>query len=146
MMKKLMIIFFIVFVGMINTPAQPAKLSIQNIEGQAGDTLRLSLMAENIHDVGAISLKISYDSDELEYVGLENGAVDFLTNSKDSVITVGWFDMTAKNPITLSDNKLLDLVFVKKDGEGKISFIKEACEISTSSGEPIAVNYADGSE
>ena len=145
-MKNFLIIFLLIFIGINNIIPQSAKLSIRNNERQKDDTLRIALFAENIYNVGAISLKISYNNEKLEYNGLENGVVDFLSNSNDSVITIGWFDMTAKNPVNLSNEKIFDLVFRQKKSDGKVFFIKSACEISNSSGEPITVDYIDDSE
>ena len=142
-MKKFLILFFLVSSAICIIQAQTAKLSFLNGEKQSGDTLRVGLIAENITNVGAISLKILYDKEKSEYIGLENGILDFLSNSNDSVITIGWFDMTAKNPVNLSNERIFDLVLLQKKSEGRISFIKSGCEISNSSGEPITVDYVD---
>jgi len=146
-MKKIIILFGILLFSTTFVFSQSTSLSIGTVQAKVGESVSVPINVLNLSDAGAISLKINYDSAKLSFIGVENSAVTFTANANAGVITLGWFDATAANPLTISSGKLVDLKFSVTGGSGttsNISFIQSACEIANSAATPVSVSYNGG--
>ncbi len=122
-----------------------ASLSLPSLKGNVGDTVVVPINAGNLSNVGAISLKLSYNASILSFVGTDNGAVTLTDNSTNGVISLGWFDNTAKAPLNLSSGKLVDLKFVvNSTTTDYLNFLVSQCEVSDETGNNITVLYTNG--
>lgn len=112
----------------------------------SGDTVIISINVSNFNNVGAISLKISYDTTALKFTGISNApvGVSFVRNAIGGAVMLGWFDGTANSPISINGGKLIDLIFIGKGNLSKFSFDSPACEISDEKGKVIPVSFING--
>lgn len=146
-MKKIIILFGILLFS--STLVFSQTISIGTVGTKVSESVSVPINALNLSDVGAISLKISYDPTKLSYQGIQNAPanVSFIANASNGVIALGWFDATASNPLSISAGKLVDLKFNVIGGDGSVaslSFVQEQCEIANSEASPIHVSYIDG--
>ncbi|MGD1044889.1 MAG: cohesin domain-containing protein [Bacteroidota bacterium] len=124
-------------------------LTIGNVQAPtvgAGGAVTMPLNVTNFTNIGAITLKVTYDPALVTYVGVANQPTSGTFNvdgSTSGVITVGWFGTT---PLNIGTGKLLDLNFTYNGGTGTVGFNQSACEISNAAGTPITgVVYQGGS-
>jgi hypothetical protein len=116
----------------------------------AGPPVEVALMASNLTDVGAISLRILFDGGVLQFQGLTSRVpgVSFVSNLTGSEIRAEWYDPTGgSNPVSLVDDTLLVIVFDPVGAPGSISPLRfhDACEIGDREGDPFTgVEYVDG--
>ena len=100
----------------------------------------------NFKNIGAISLRLMFDSTVIRYVGLMGAHKDFLAgNGRADIVNLGWFDMTARTPMNFGNGDLFYLQF-KYLGKGStsIKFITNDCEIANGVAQPLKVKYIDG--
>ena len=141
-MKKILICSLLLFSFAVF--AQTPTLSIGTVEAGVGQTVNVPINASNLSDVGSISLKIAYSNTALTFSGVANAVVPLTSNASGGVISLGWFDATASNPLNLPSGKLADLVFTV-NGASNLNFITAQCELSNSAGNPISpVIYNNG--
>jgi large repetitive protein len=142
-MKKIFVLLSIILFFSIAVFAQGTSLTIGTKQANVGDTVRVPINASNFLNIGAISLSINYNNQQLQFLGLENSAVSFASNSTSSTINLGWFDPTASNPLSIASGKLSDLKFIVLNA-GNLSFATANCEIANAAGDPIVVSYFNG--
>lgn len=120
-------------------------MTLGDVTGEVGNNVTVPLTVTNFNNVGAISLKIQYTTDALQYIELQNAAAGFITNVNNGIITIGWFDLSGSNPLNIGNGKLVDIVFNYIGGDAIISFIEGECEIANGAGQPQPVTYNNGS-
>jgi len=143
-MKK---ILFFVFFSLFSVSSLFGKVTliIENVTGTTGTNVSVPINVEKFNDVGAISLKIEYDSSILTYVGFENEEVQFISNAVDGEVILGWFDFTGTSPLNLGNAKLVDLIFAYSGGTSNLIFNKDESEIADANGIPLDDSYKNGS-
>src|SRR5690606_15778952 len=135
--------------GIVSPSSGPTvTLELANVQDIPGSNIAVALNVQDFNNIGAVSLKINYDPAVLTFNGVSNApaGVTFSANATGGVISVGWFDNTGTNPISIADGKLIDLDFTYKGGTSALTFDEAQSEISDSVGTPIGnVNYINGS-
>lgn len=118
----------------------------KQIDSQSSKTIKLPLEVENFNNIGAISLKIAYDKQVLRFTGVTNikNNINILSSDNNGVISIGWFDLSAINPLYLNNCVLLEFNFEYLSGNSDISFNKTACEINDGQGKALSIAYVDG--
>ncbi|MCX6150795.1 MAG: YCF48-related protein [Ignavibacteriales bacterium] len=125
--------------------AQPTiTMTIGNVTAVVGDTILVPITVSNFNNIGAISLKIQYNSTVLTFSGVENQPTtgNFAVNASNGFITIGWFNTT---PLNLGNSKLLDLKFHYNGGISNLNFITTECEIANVHAQTFLVEYYNGS-
>jgi len=127
-----------------------ATVTIPNVQAPAaGGAVSMPINVTNFSQIGAITLKITYDTAAVSYTGIANAAagVAFTVGSgTPGVLNLGWFDATGITPVTITSGKLVDLNFTYKKGTGTFGFTTSACDIANGSGTSLTgVVYTNGS-
>ncbi len=146
-MKKIFYLFVgILLLSTFNAFAQGTTMSLGTVTAAAGDTVLVPINVSNFNNVGAISLKISYNSASLTYVGVVNAptGVNFTDNASGGVVTLGWFDATASSPVNISNGKLVDLKFVFSGTTSNLTFNTSQCDIANETATSLSVTYTNG--
>jgi len=147
MVRMIAIVCVLVLAVSTMAYAQGPTLSIGNVSAQSGQSVNVPLNVTGFSNIGAISLKISYNSSILSYTGLANAVngIGFTAGASNGVLTLGWFDVTGSTPLNMANGKLVDLVFSYNSGSSPLSFMTSDCEIADGQGSPISTTYSDGS-
>ena len=146
-MKNLYIFIALLFLSITQLFAQPV-LRIANAQASAGSNVAVDLDVEGFTNVGAISMKIQYDTSVLTYININNSpsGVTFTSNAAGGVITIGWFDASGNTPLDIASGKLLNLNFTFNGGFSHLNFVTGQGEIANDLGVPYAdVIYMNGS-
>ncbi|MGD0036526.1 MAG: cohesin domain-containing protein [Bacteroidota bacterium] len=126
------------------------SLTIPTVQAPAavGGAVTMPIVVSNFTNVGAITLKITYDPSVMVYTGIANAptGVTFTVGSgTPGVINLGWFDATGNTPISIASGKLVDLNFTYSGGSSKVGFTSSACDIANGSGTSITgIVYTNG--
>ncbi len=120
-------------------------MTLGDVNGTAGQIVNVPLDVTNFNNIGSISLRINFDTSVLQYVGLQNAQASFINNAVNDVLTLGWFDMSASNPLNLGNTTIVEIQFNYVGGESDLTFNVAQCEITDNIGTPYAVNYNNGS-
>ena len=125
-------------------------LSLGNIVSCNNNEVNISLQVSEFNEVNAITLKIQIDTLFCNYKGLTNpnsklagGNLIANTSYTDSfaLINISWQSMS---PITISNDKLFDIVLNYKEGSSSLSFTG-GCEIASGLTPVENINYLNGS-
>jgi hypothetical protein len=105
------------------TKTAPANLiaSLNYISGNVGDTVIVDLNVQNFVNIGAITLKINYDSNVFSWGSTDNWHASLnsaLIGASNGVITIAWSEV---NGISILDDTLVRLKLLYNGG-GPISF------------------------
>ena len=114
------------------------------ITGVTGQLVNVPVNVKDFLNVGAITLKLSYNTAVLDWVGTENWdsqCPDALANAVNGVVIIAWDGL---NGVNIFDGKLVDLIFRYKEGSSLVSFIISECEIANVQAKIIEMNYNDG--
>ncbi len=148
-LSKVLQIFFIatcLSISAVNAFAQ----NITSIPGPgqqvcSGDQFVAPVMVTSIENVDSLFLTVRYNPTTLQYLSERQHnpllqAAGFFTvqNPNDSTVTIKW--VSADNPQTIVNDKLLELVFRVMKNSGSIGFNEEASWFRNSSGD-IATEY-----
>ncbi len=129
--------------------ATAVGVSIDTVHAQAGGTAYVPLRVKNFNGVGAISLKIAYNSAVLTFQKLANynSGVDSTTitaNAASGVLSIAWFQGPTASPLTLGNAKFADLVFTYNGGSTTLAFQTAQCQISDSNANTMTSVYTNG--
>jgi|GEM_PF-557647 hypothetical protein len=107
----------------------------------------IPLRVSNFNNIGAITIKLQFDSTVVKYKGLSGGPSGMLAGArKGSELNIGWFDGTGSTPLKFGNGDLFYIQFYYSGaGETKISFNLNDCEIANIEAKPLQVKYFDGS-
>jgi hypothetical protein len=135
--------------GSVSGPvATTTTLTLGNVQGAIGTTATVPLTVQKFSNVGAISLKINYNSTALTFSSISNApaGVTFTASAASGVLSISWFDQTGSSPINLDSNKtLLKINFTYNGGSSPLTFNAATSEISTELGVAIPnVVYVNG--
>jgi len=129
--------------------AQSPSLTLGNIGICEPGSILAPISGSNLSNIGAITLFIYYDSDQLKFISLEN--IDPQINGlrsnvliNPSRISIVW---SSTDGADFFDNVLLNLKFDALLTSGIIRFAKDSCEIATAQVPPEVLNvqYNSGS-
>jgi hypothetical protein len=123
-------------------------MTIENVNATAGNNVPIALNVTNFDNVGAISIRITYDTNVLEFDAFTNKASSSISaTGANGIINIFWFDATGgANPLNLGNTKLGDLVFNYLGGTSQINFQgPPVTEISNANGQSIALTLVNGS-
>lgn len=131
----------IVFLGLITmaTQAQTASFTLDTVVARPGEDITVSVYANNLNDVGAITLYLSYSGSTLTYLGADNWHPLFdngynLANGLGNQAGIVWFDTAG---VSATNLRMLDLHFHYNGGVTALSFTSN-CEIANSLGTVIS--------
>jgi hypothetical protein len=129
--------------GSVTAPRQVALGVVSTLN--VNDTVKVPLTIKNISNIGAISLKFTYDQSVATYLGLQNDSVGFTAGATNGTIGLGWNSADAK-PLKVSSGQLTNLLFVYKGGVSPLAFTTALCEIADTALKTISnVKYVNGS-
>jgi len=137
--------------GSINTGSSGSSTSISIGSAAApavGAAFDVPVNVANFTNVGAITLKIGYDTAVVTFTGVSNApaGVTFTSNGANGVINLIWYDASGNTPLSIGTGKLVDLGFTYKGGAGTLAFNNTQCEITTGAGIVISgIVYGNGS-
>lgn len=146
-MERLFTFFAMLLFAVSFTLAQPT-ITVENVQASPGSNVSVGVNVEDFNNVGAISLKIHYDTNVLTFVDISDApaGVNFTYNAVNGAVVIGWFDATSTNPINLGDAALLKLNFTFDDGYSPLSFVAGENEIANNVGTPFTTTiYNNGS-
>ena len=149
-MKNIVLFFISVLLFyQVNVLAQSTTMTIGIRSAADGETADLPLTVTNFNNIGAISLKISFDNTVLTFIGIENppANVTFNVNASDGTLLIGWFDETVSSPININNGKLIDLIFKSNGKSSPVNFVTtgtDPCDISDENGNDLSIIYTNG--
>ena len=118
-MKKLKLIFTVFVLLSFQVFAQDATISIPDITAAANTEVLVPLTITDINNVGSASLRVTYDTDVLTYIGIENSAFSGMVyNDLGGEVRTSWFSLSAVN----LSGKVYDIRFEYKGGTCDIAF------------------------
>ena len=143
-MKKLVYILGMLFIYATITYGQGITMTIGSLTAHVGDTVTVPISVTNFNNIGAVSLKIQFNTASLSYLGVTNQPTsgNFTANASNGVLAVGWYSNT---PLNIGNGKFLDMKFVFYGASSNIEFITSQCEIVNPDGIPLVIDYANGS-
>jgi hypothetical protein len=125
---------------------QQASLWLPTLTSCIGNQVTVSLTANNLLDIGAITLNIGYDTSVLEYLGHGNTNLQFpgiMTNAvvlPQSQVGIVWSSLTPGN---ISSGILLDLYFRFRADSCRLTFNPD-CDITDVNFMPVAFDSVSG--
>lgn len=127
--------------------AGPA-ISLSNSTGNANDSVLISLYAQNLLNIGAITIKIQYDPVKLVFgraLNLDSQLTGALAGGNaGGTVTIVWDALTGAN---FPNNKIADLKFLFKGSASPtpVTFLTAQCEISDPNGNILSnISYRNG--
>ncbi len=127
-----------------DTSNTPTTISIVPPAANIGDSVNVSVKAENFNNVGTITLKIIYNPNYLEWsraVNCNDQLNSVYTEDKNDTITITW---NGADGVNLAEDKILDLRFLLKDGYPEVNFLYNDCEIKDVNGKVIQTYFTSG--
>lgn len=140
--KQLIIISLVAFHFSVAT-AQ--TISIDSLKVCAAQEVIIPVTAENLTDVGALTLYVGFDSVNLTFVSVENiepQLTGMSTNLMSNPMQLA-FAWSNTLPVNFPNSKLFEIKFLTNGQNGNIWF-NSGCEISDTGGYVINVAYHDG--
>jgi len=144
-MKKRFIFSIFIFFAGFTLSAQTESLTIGTSAVCAGEEVFLPVMAADLSNIGAITLYISFDTNSLTYLSLENidpqltSLTSNFTTSPPQLIIV-WSNVTGAN---FPSTKFFDIKFQFINTTAPVGF-DPGCEIADVNSQIIPVSYIDG--
>lgn len=123
-------------------------VTVGSVESTAGSSILVPVNFENLDNIGAILLFITYDDAILTYDGVTNivpqgaGTIAF-PSSNPTKIGLSW--IAGSSGVNFPDGKYLDIQFTFNGGYSDLTFLTQACEIAEFDGTILDVTYIDGS-
>jgi len=141
------IIYFVIalFSYAIPISAQQPAVTIVSAESCADREVVVSVVANDLMNIAAITLKITFNNEKLVLSGIENiseeleGLVTNLTNNP-PMVAIAWSNVI---PVNFENSKLFDLRFITRDTPGEVYF-DNGCEIADKEFNIIQADYLDG--
>jgi len=120
--------------------------------GKGAGGILLPVVVNEFTGVGAITLKIAFDSSLMSFSKVSNApvGVTFTANAANGVLTLIWFDATGgSNPINIANGKLLDIEFTLSGASNSgqtthFTINQAASEVADTNGDPVSVSYENG--
>ncbi|GEM_PF-5136872 len=115
---------------------------------QAGQTVNVPITVQSFSNVGSFTLRISYNSSILTFLGVINSPSGIQANAIDGTLNMSWF---STSPLSIQDGgKLLDVQFrynggLSQSASSAVTFVTSNCEVTDALGAPLSVSYQNGS-
>lgn len=143
-MKRLL--YLIAFLGIANL-ANSQSISIDNYSGIPGNMIEISIQADGLENVGAMTLYFTYDTSVLIFdtlVAANSQTPDLVANAlpMQSTIAMAWSASSAG--INFTNASLCTLRFTYLGGDCPLSFTAD-CEVVDYLVNPILISYFPGS-
>jgi len=89
-----------------------------------GTQAELELKFINMFNVGSFSFRIHYDQTNVEMLSVENiyKNISLIYNAKNGIINLGWYDISAFNPVNISDGRICTVKFNVQNYTGSLRF------------------------
>ena len=122
-----------------------SSVNISNVIAAAGTNVSVPVKVQGLSNIGAISLKIPYNS-ALTFTSITtNTGLSFISNASGGVISIAWVDFTGNTPQTFTDGStLLYLNFTYSSGSAPITFNTTLCQIADEQAVPLTVSFNNG--
>lgn len=122
------------------------SISIDSKTAAVGDSLALSINIQNFQYIGALTLKIQYDTAKLSFGSIlefNPQISNALYGVNNGIITIAWDGVTG---ITAVNEKLAELkfFFIGATEPFQVYFVVPQCEVAGIDGIPISVLYFNG--
>ena len=141
-MKSRLIVLLLVFLG-LGLSAQIC--TVETVEICAGQEVLLPVTGKFLESVGALTLYVGFDTNNLTILNVEddndqlNGmSVNLMSNP--SQLAFAWSNTA---PVTFINEKLFDLKFLANGSSAYVKY-NSGCELSDTDGVVIPVSYIDG--
>ncbi len=125
-------------------------LSFADRNVQPGDTVSIALQANDLQELGAASVNVTFSAASLSFVGTSNPIVDGLNagNPETGVVNIGFFSTDGVNPEN-NDGKLVDLQFAVSEqfspgSTTDLGFEPAESELSNPNGTAYNTSYESG--
>lgn len=122
-----------------------SSLNISNVIAASGTSVSVPVKVQGLSNIGAISLKIPYNS-ALTFVSITTSTgLTFISNAAGGVISIAWVDFSGVTPQTFPDGSaLLNLNFTYSGGSAPITFNTSFCQIADEQAVPLNVTFNNG--
>ena len=133
--------------GSIQGSVSNPTVTLVNTPGAIDSVVSVPLTVQNFSNIGAISLKIAYNSSALSFVSISNAPAgrNFTASAANGILSISWFDQSTDTPMNFANQTLLDVNFKYNGGNGSLSFNTTSCQISNESGVALTnVVYVNG--
>jgi len=123
----------------------PPLFSLEDKTAEFGDSIVFPLNVSNMFNVGAITLTINFDPTVLKWGRALNWDPAFdgaLANAVNGKLVIAWDDI---NGASLGMGVLTELKFQYVSGYSALTFDPDQSEIADILGQPLSVNYDNGS-
>jgi len=135
------------------TVNQPLVASINlgdTVYAENNSNINVPINFQNMFYIGAIDLKIDFDSTVLSFITIDNmspeanGTLYNVTNKSGKIktINISWLSMGTTG-VNMPNGKFFDLVFLYKQGSTYLSYDLTMCEVANWDGDIINVNYSN---
>jgi hypothetical protein len=141
-MRKYLLLLTILFFAAVKVFPQ-TTVTIES-SSQAAGSITVPINVSNFNDVSAISFKINYDENVLTFNSISDAPVAITASASGGVLSLGWFDATASQPVNISSGTLLNLNFTYTGGQTSLSFDVAQSELANSAGNPINAAFVNG--
>jgi hypothetical protein len=152
--KSLLILILILFSsGFIanRAAAQTPTVKIDTVLADNlsyGAEINMPVMAYDLYNVGSVGIWLSFDSNVLTYVAVNNINSQMSSsctyNYDGTYIKFGWYQIGSSG-INLNNTVLFNIKFTYKSNSTKLSFYKKKCSFGDfTTLQPITVTYFDG--
>ena len=139
-MRKIIYICSLIALFAMTTYAQSTTMTISQVNASVGEQISVPISVKDFFNIGAITIKIQYDSSVLNFDGIANAPSNMASGNTSSVISLSWASLTALN---IADGKLLDLKFTYKSGSSDLTFLPQTV-VANSDAIPISVTLNNG--
>lgn len=149
-MKRILLFLSILYIGLAQLAnAQSLTVSLPDTSVTVGAKgIDIPMLVQNFNNIGAISLKITYNPAVLKFNNLTNTPVSGFSANADTVggvISIAWFSADGKTPLNFGNGALFNLNFDFKSGNSTLNFATAQCEIDNINNAVQTVSYKNGS-
>lgn len=131
--------------GVVSQFSLVVGLEIGSLDNPVVGPISVPLNVTGFSNVGAVSIKIAYNSNTLTFSGISgapNG--DFAANASNGVVSISWFDLSGTSPLTVADGLLLTVDFTYNGGFSTLNFVQAQTEIADADGNPFTLEFQNG--
>lgn len=143
-MKKMVMFLSIILLSFV-TINYGQTISIPDTTVAPGTTLNVPIKASNINNVGAVTLKLTYNAAALTFKGFTSGDISFdpklINANTPGEIKIAWF---STSPVTITNGVIGYVQFTLVSGSSPVSFSTSECELTAIPFATITPTYING--
>ncbi|MFA6978576.1 MAG: T9SS type A sorting domain-containing protein [Ignavibacteriaceae bacterium] len=143
-MKKIFVPIFWLLLANVYLAQQPI-LKLDSVKSLSGDSIVVNLYAENLTDIGALTIKITIDTTALSWgraMNWDNQLDGALAGFVNNQIILAWDGLNGMN---LANGKLVELKLLYKGNTSLFVFDTTKTELANLEGSIVKVNFINGS-